>query len=65
MKTFTYQQAIKELNRIFGQYTITDKVDTITSLEIYFTTKDGKKLVLLANGWEFFQKMTNYVIIEA
>lgn len=65
MKTFTYKQAIKELNRIFVSYTITDKVDTITNLEIYFTTRDGKKLVLLANGWEFFQKVTNYVIIEA
>ena len=65
MKTFTYQQAIKELNRIFGSYTITDKVDTITNLEIYFTTRDGKKLVLLANGWEVFQKVTKYVINEA
>ena len=65
MKTFTYQQAIAELDRIFGTYKVTDKVDTCDTLEVYFTTADGQELLLLANSMDYFQKITNYEIIEA
>ena len=65
MKTFTYQQAIAELDRIFGTYKVTDKVDTRDTLEVYFTTADGRELLLLANSMDYFQKITNYEIIEA
>jgi hypothetical protein len=65
MKTFTYQQAIAELDRIFGTYKVTDKVDTRDTLEVYFTTADGQELLLLANPMDYFQKITNYEIIEA
>ena len=65
MKTFTFKQAISELDKIFGSYEVTDKVDTINRLEIYFTTADGQELLLLANSMDYFQKITNYEIIEA
>ena len=65
MKTFTYQQAIAELDRIFGTYKVTDKVDTRDTFEVYFTTADGQELLLLANSMDYFQKITNYEIIEA
>ena len=65
MKTFTYQQAIVELTKIFGSYEVTDKVDTTNRLEVYFTTSDGQKLCLFADDSEYFQRVSNYEIFEA
>lgn len=65
MKTFTYKQAIAELTRIFGTYEVTDKVDTAKRLEVYFTTADGHNLCLFADESEYFQRISNYEIIEA
>lgn len=65
MKTFTYKQAIAELDRIFGTYEVTDKVDTRDTLEVYFTTADGQNLLLLSNSMDYFQTISNYEIIEA
>lgn len=65
MKTFTKKQAIVELDRIFGEYTITDLVDTKDVLEVYFTTSKGEKLVLLSNSWDYFQKYAPYEIFQS
>lgn len=65
MKTFTYKQAIAELDAIFGSYEVTDKVDTTNRLEVYFTTSDGQALCLLADDSDYFQRNTNYEIFEA
>ena len=65
MKTFTYQQAIAELTKIFGSYEVTDKVDTTNRLEVYFTTSDGQKLCLFADDSEYFQRVSSYEIFEA
>lgn len=65
MKTFTKKQAIKELDRIFGEYTITDLVDTKDVLEVYFTTSKGETLVLLSNSWDYFQKYSPYEIFQS
>lgn len=65
MKTFTKKQAIAELDRIFGTYTITDLVDTIDVLEVYFTTSSGDNLVLLSNSWDYFQRNVAYEIFPS
>ena len=65
MKTFTFKQAISELDKIFGSYEVTDKVDTINRLEIYFKTKDGQNLCPFSDESEYFQKTSNYEIFEA
>lgn len=65
MKTFTMTQAIAELDKIFGSYKITDQVDTLNRLEVYFTTSDGKDLCLFADDSSYFQQITNYKIFEA
>ena len=65
MKTFTFKQAISELDKIFGSYEVTDKVDTINRLEIYFKTKDGQNFCLFSDESEYFQKTSNYEIFVA
>ena len=65
MKTFSKKQAIAELDRLFGEYQITDTVDTKEALEVYFTTSKGEKLVLLSNSWEYFQRNIPYEIFES
>ena len=65
MKTLSYNQALAELTRIFGSFEVTDKVDTLSRLEIYFTTQLGQNLVLLADECDYFQRNTNYEIFEA
>lgn len=65
MKTFTKRQAIAELDRIFGNYTITDLVDTKDVLEVYFTTSSGEHLVLLSNSWDYFQNNSSYEIFPS
>ena len=65
MKTFTYKQAVEELDALFGSYEITDKVDTINRLEVYFTTSDGQSLCLFSDESDYFQRNTNYEIFEA
>ena len=65
MKTFSKKQAIAELDRLFGEYQITDTVDTKEVLEVYFTTSKGEKLVLLSNSWEYFQRNIPYEILES
>ena len=65
MKTFTFKQAIAELDKIFGIYEVTDKVDTINRLEVYFKTKDGKDLCLFSDESDYFQRNANYEIFEA
>ena len=65
MKTFSKKQAIAELDRLFGEYQITDTVDTKEVLEVYFTTSKGEKLVLLSNSWEYFQRNIPYEIFES
>lgn len=65
MKTFTKKQAIAELDRIFGEYKITDIVDTKEVLEVYFTISTGEKLILLSNSWEYFQRNIPYEIFES
>lgn len=65
MKTFTKRQAIAELDRIFGNYTITDLVDTKDVLEVYFTTSLGEHLVLLSNSWDYFQNNSSYEIFPS
>ncbi len=65
MKTLSYNQALAELTRIFGSFEVTDKVDTLSRLEIYFTTQQGQNLVLLADECDYFQRNTNYEIFEA
>lgn len=65
MKTFSKKQAIAELDRLFGEYQITDTLDTKEVLEVYFTTSKGEKLVLLSNSWEYFQRNIPYEIFES
>ena len=65
MKTFTYKQAIAELDKIFGSYEVTDKVDTTNRLEVYFTTSEGQALCLFSDDSDYFQSNTNYEIFEA
>lgn len=65
MKTFTKKQAIVELDRLFGEYKITDIVDTAEVLEVYFTTMMGESLVLLSNSWDYFQKNVSYEIFPS
>ena len=65
MKTFTFKQAIAELDKIFGSDEVTDKVDTINRLEVYFKTKDGKDLCLFSDESDYFQRNSNYEIFEA
>lgn len=66
MKTFTLQSAIEELQSIFGEFLITDVVDTPETLEVYFSIAGGEQLLLLSNDWEYFQDANHpYLLVNA
>ena len=65
MKTFTYKQALEILNTYFKGYQIVKVWDNIKVLNILFLDGNGKNRALLSTADEYFQKVEDFIIIEA
>lgn len=65
MKTFTYKQALEILNTYFKGYQIVKVWDNIKVLNILFLDGNGKNWELLSTADEYFQKVEDFIIIEA